>query len=712
MIVSPGPVRAQSLQPHDPILITSNSEFTPANGVTSGNGSFANPFVIEDWEITANTTAGIHIKATQSFFIIRNVYIHPPNFTAGSSGIFLEGVTNGIVENSRISNFYNGISLSGSQTTLTANEAWNNTYGIITTGTSNRVSFNQVHNNTQYGIWVTGSTSNTFTGNNASANGNGVCERIVPPYCDGEGFVILSSSNNIFQNNTALGNDYYGFRTALNSNSNIYRYNNISKNQFGLIFTESTGNQAYGNVMTRNDFGIGLEGQDANNNVTLNMITNNGLGVYVFASTQNMIYNNYMQNPVNAYDSSNQNAWNITKSLGTNILGGPFRGGNFYSDYAGSDPDGDGMGNTPYIVHGATCPSQPCPPGIEALDLLPLVQTQPTGQVVDVEARSVFAQPTSGRTGATISLTVTVFNEGTVPESFAVTVTYNGTVINNSLTHVSDLPALNGETLNLSWDTNGLGAGIYRLRANVTTVPGEPYLGNNISPPTTVVLSLNQSPTASFTISPTSTVVGIPITLDGTTSLDPDGSISSYSWDFGDGTTGTGSIVSHSYSTADTYTIKLTVRDNEGAISIPATDTVIVSSNKPSAPTNLKITAIDGKPTLTWSQPLNPGGSQITMYRIYRGTSLDSLRRIGTATAMSYVDNSAVSAQSYYYAVSAVNGAAESDQSPPLNVLTPASGVANLPMSPQMWLAIAAIGVIVVAAGVFVIRRRSKRAAA
>lgn len=64
------------------------------------------------------------------------------------------------------------------------------------------------------------------------------------------------------------------------------------------------------------------------------------------------------------------------------------------------------------------------------------------------------------------------------------------------------------------------------------------------------------------------------VTLDGSASLDSDGSIVSYKWAFGDGKIGSGKIVTHRYTRAGTYTAKLTVTDNNGAT---ATDTTIVT---------------------------------------------------------------------------------------------------------------------------------------
>jgi PKD repeat protein len=64
---------------------------------------------------------------------------------------------------------------------------------------------------------------------------------------------------------------------------------------------------------------------------------------------------------------------------------------------------------------------------------------------------------------------------------------------------------------------------------------------------------------------PYSGTVGSAVTFDGSGSSDGDGTIVSYAWDFGDGSTaGSGVNPSHSYATAAIYTVSLTVTDNSG----------------------------------------------------------------------------------------------------------------------------------------------------
>jgi len=65
-----------SMQPHAPIQILDDTDFTTANGVRSGDGSAADPFVIANWTVDCNdTSTGIEIRGTTQNFIIRNCRI-------------------------------------------------------------------------------------------------------------------------------------------------------------------------------------------------------------------------------------------------------------------------------------------------------------------------------------------------------------------------------------------------------------------------------------------------------------------------------------------------------------------------------------------------------------------------------------------------------------------------------------------------------------
>ncbi|MGN6445468.1 PKD domain-containing protein [Amnibacterium sp.] len=75
------------------------------------------------------------------------------------------------------------------------------------------------------------------------------------------------------------------------------------------------------------------------------------------------------------------------------------------------------------------------------------------------------------------------------------------------------------------------------------------------------VAAPNQPPTASFT----SATSGLTVNVDGSGSSDPDGTVASYAWDFGDGHTATGATAAHTYAAGGTFTVQFTVTDNGGA---------------------------------------------------------------------------------------------------------------------------------------------------
>jgi hypothetical protein len=73
-----------------------------------------------------------------------------------------------------------------------------------------------------------------------------------------------------------------------------------------------------------------------------------------------------------------------------------------------------------------------------------------------------------------------------------------------------------------------------------------------------------EDPVPCFTVTPNDAkCVGTTITFDASFSYDPDDTTLTYDWDFGDGETGTGEIVTHSYDEGGDFTVTLTVTDND-----------------------------------------------------------------------------------------------------------------------------------------------------
>ncbi len=111
--------------------------------------------------------------------------------------------------------------------------------------------------------------------------------------------------------------------------------------------------------------------------------------------------------------------------------------------------------------------------------------------------------------------------------------------------------------------------GTYPVTLTVTDENG----GTASATKSVTVDAVNAAPTASFT----ATGSQLDFSFDGSGSTDSDGTIASYAWTFGDGTTGTGVTASHSYLNAGTYSVKLTVTDNRGGTHSSTQDVTAVA---------------------------------------------------------------------------------------------------------------------------------------
>jgi PKD repeat protein len=101
-------------------------------------------------------------------------------------------------------------------------------------------------------------------------------------------------------------------------------------------------------------------------------------------------------------------------------------------------------------------------------------------------------------------------------------------------------------------------------------------LGESDSDETSVQVALpGNAPPVAEAGGPYSGRVGEPVAFDGSGSTDPDGSVVSWDWDFGDAETGSGAVLDHTYDQPGSYTATLTVADNEGDTDSDAASVVI-----------------------------------------------------------------------------------------------------------------------------------------
>ena len=117
--------------------------------------------------------------------------------------------------------------------------------------------------------------------------------------------------------------------------------------------------------------------------------------------------------------------------------------------------------------------------------------------------------------------------------------------------------------------------------AYVYRVVAESIGGTGTATPDEEFTTLAESPVASFSVSPAAPVATQSVTFDGSASSDPGGSITSYRWDFGDGSRGAGQTSSHTYSNAGIYTVTLKVSDDAGAEEEVAHSIEVVDAPQP-----------------------------------------------------------------------------------------------------------------------------------
>jgi len=282
-----------------------------------------------------------------------------------TTGILLEGRTGVTIKNCRVTGFGTGFLLNGSDgNTLQGNTASNNTFGFdLFESDGNSFEANTATKNSRIGFSLWASDGNSFEANTANNNTFGFdlwessrnsFEANTANDNVDWGFFMWSMSDNTFRNNTANDNggdddDYgHGFDLRESSFGNILQGNMANNNNGNGFALESS----FGNVLevnTANDNShAGLHvAFSSNNTLTGNTASNNVFGMCIGAkglASNNSIYHNTFVNNIKQLNLKEGNIENSVNAWDDGSVG------NYWSDYTGVDANGDGIGDTPYVI--------------------------------------------------------------------------------------------------------------------------------------------------------------------------------------------------------------------------------------------------------------------------------------------------------------------------------------------------------------------------
>ncbi|MHA2365693.1 MAG: right-handed parallel beta-helix repeat-containing protein [Candidatus Hodarchaeales archaeon] len=260
-----------------------------------GDGSKQSPYLIDGLNITRSNSTLINITDTTVYFSIQNNYFD--GITGEEYGFYLNNVSHGMILNNTIKNAIYGIYLErSSQNTISLNKLSNNTYMGI------RICFFSKENLLEHNII-------DMSGNGASDFYNPGIEMYLEAdynylfnntimYAKEQGIMMWFASNNYFWGNTIFNTTKQG----------IFLYDECHFN----VFHNNT-------IANATDYGLAIFANDNNNTIV-----------------ENNFYWNNIQGTSQTLDNDVNNEFNK----------------NYWNTHTGSDDDGDGYIDQPYLIDG------------------------------------------------------------------------------------------------------------------------------------------------------------------------------------------------------------------------------------------------------------------------------------------------------------------------------------------------------------------------
>jgi parallel beta-helix repeat protein len=431
---------------------------------------------------------------------------------------------------------------------------------------------------------------------------------------DGDGelyipIVRISEPNVIASNftvrNTATTTLQAASGILLSKAQNVTITNNIIKETgCGITLTNSSNCEILNNtIISSYAYGMNFYSESSNNIIISNLIKNNPNGVWTIE--ENCQSNTFYHN--NFVNNTSQVQWIGT--AGTHTLWDNGAEGNYWSDYTGEDLDGDGVGDMPYPY--PTSPMDKCPL-IEPWKPFRVYTVEELYNII-IQSNFTIASFNFSRSLNQTSFYITGppdwlgFCNVTIPKALLNTSTEEKWLILIEDTDASQTANIteneNRTSIYLPINADGLNLTTQKVRIRVVEKGQQ-----------------NIPPYARFTYSP-SKPTAYEIVHFYDESSDPDGNITERKWNFGDGniTHTNFTSVTHAYTAARTYTVTLTVTDDDNLTAFQQRPVIVQKLNSALSINVHPSTIIIGENATVNGALLPPKRTSVTIYYRVQG---------------------------------------------------------------------------------------------
>lgn len=376
-------VPSAAYTPHETIVINGDDDL--ANFCSLGNGTLENPYIIENYDISGNTT-GISIINTNAFLCIQNNQI-----SNQTSGIFIYNAQNINISGNNLFNATNSIDISKSENiAISGNTITNSTTGIRCVESINvNVHGNNIENMVNFGLFMRllnyshfsenifdccnhgigifeDNLNNTFSNNSFTQCGFYFLELVENYSIDTlnkvNGKTVLYFEQ---QTNVSILNQDVGQLILMGVNNSEFRGLNVSRGIIGITCFNSHNNAFSDIISSYNNFAGFNLGGSSNNLISLCQFEGNKYGIIMTTSSNNVVAGNLIKKNeffgINIYGSNfNRIYYNSFMSNADHVNIGTHthefdngRRGNYWDDYELKYPSATHNGtvwNTGYLI--------------------------------------------------------------------------------------------------------------------------------------------------------------------------------------------------------------------------------------------------------------------------------------------------------------------------------------------------------------------------